>query len=297
MLAFITTLRHPHNSADYGRVEALLQDTLASIARQTCDDYVVIVVGNRAPSFPLPSRTHFVEVDFVRPSLQRTAQTGNAPLVWDKGTKVGVGLVAAGEFNPEYVMQVDADDFVHRDLAAFAHDNPGRPGWVLKRGVMYSRARNAYTVQRRLFRICGTSFIVPLEAYEVPAHLTVSATQQEIADAFGDGLEEVLGNHRYSLEWWERTRPGAGAVTVLRARSITWIPGRTTPAMSCSAPRGRTARTWRGISVSTPPRARRPRCWSSVGLPALKPDRSPRLPSFMSPRPRTAYLQGYSPPE
>jgi hypothetical protein len=28
MLAFIITLRHPQNSADYGRVEALLQDTL-----------------------------------------------------------------------------------------------------------------------------------------------------------------------------------------------------------------------------------------------------------------------------
>ncbi|GAA2534600.1 glycosyltransferase family A protein [Mycolicibacterium diernhoferi] len=296
MLAFITTLRHPHNSADYGRVEALLQDTLASIARQTCDDYVVIVVGNRAPSFPLPSRTHFVEVDFVRPSLQRTAQTGNAPLVWDKGTKVGVGLVAAGEFNPEYVMQVDADDFVHRDLAAFAHDNPGRPGWVLKRGVMYSRARNAYTVQRRLFRICGTSFIVPLEAYEVPAHLTVSATQQEIADAFGDGLEEVLGNHRYSLEWWERRGrvleplPFSGAVYHVDTgenHSGNELLGPARPY------RPHLARDF-GINASKGPAST---VWSSVGLPALKPDRSPRLPSFMSPRPRTAYLQGYSPPE
>ena len=33
MLAFITTLRHPQNAADYGRVEALLQDTLASLTQ------------------------------------------------------------------------------------------------------------------------------------------------------------------------------------------------------------------------------------------------------------------------
>ncbi|WP_395310252.1 glycosyltransferase family A protein [Mycobacterium sp. AMU20-3851] len=296
MLAFITTLRHPHNSADYGRVEALLQDTLASVTRQTCDDYVVIVVGNRAPSFRLPPRTHFVEVDFVRPSLQRAAQTGNAPLVWDKGTKVGVGLVAAGEFDPEYVMQVDADDFVHRDLAAFTRDNPGRPGWVLKRGVMYSRARNAYTLQRRLFRICGTSFIVPLQAYEVPAHLTASASQQEIADGFGDGLEQVLGNHRYSLEWWEQ-----------RGRVLEPLP------FSGAVYHVDTGENHSGNELLGPARPYRPHLardfgitaskgtastvWSSVGLPALKPDRSPRLPSFMSPRPRTPYLQGYSPPE
>lgn len=86
MPAFVTSLRHPNNSADYDRVEVLLQDTLASITRQTCDDYVIIIVGNRKPSFDLP------------------------------GTKVGVGLVAAREFDPEYVMQVYADDFVHRGL-------------------------------------------------------------------------------------------------------------------------------------------------------------------------------------
>ncbi|CAM3910713.1 hypothetical protein H7J08_02195 [Mycobacterium frederiksbergense] len=58
--------------------------------------------------------------------------------MWDKGTKVGIGLIAAREFGPEYVMQVDADDFVHRDLVSFVNSHHGHPGWVLKRGVMYS---------------------------------------------------------------------------------------------------------------------------------------------------------------
>ena len=71
MLAFITTLRHPHNSADYGHVEALLQDTLASLTQQTSDDYVVIIVGIRRPAFPLPERVVFVEVDFPPPSTHR----------------------------------------------------------------------------------------------------------------------------------------------------------------------------------------------------------------------------------
>ncbi|CAN7585885.1 glycosyltransferase family 2 protein [Mycolicibacterium frederiksbergense] len=295
MLAFVTTLRHPHNSADYDRVEALLRDTLASVTRQTCSDYVVIIVGNRKPSFALPARTHFVEVDFSPPSLDGAPQTGNAPGVWDKGTKVGIGLIAAREFGPEYVMQVDADDFVHRDLVSFVSGHPGHPGWVLKRGVMYSRSRNCYTLQRKLFRICGSSFIVPLDAYEVPEDLTVNATQQQIAAAYGDGLEQVLGNHRYSLEWWQD-----------RGRVLEPLP------FSGAAYQVDTGENHSGNELLGPALPYRPHLerdfginaskgavstvWSSVGPAALKPDLPPRLPSFMSPRPRTPYLHGYSPP-
>lgn len=295
MLAFVTTLRHPLNSADYNRVEALLRDTLASITRQTCDDYVVIIVGNRRPSFALPPRMHFVEVDFPPPSLDGAPQTGNAPAVWDKGTKIGIGLIAAREFGPEYVMQVDADDFVHRDLVAFVRDRPGHPGWVFKRGVMYSRSRNAYTRQRKLFRICGTSFVVPLDAYEVPAELTVTSNQQEVAAGFGDALEQVLGNHRYSLEWWQdRGRrleplPFSGAVYHVDTgenHSGNELLGPARPY------RPHLARDF-GINAS---KGAMSTVWSAVGPAALKPDLPPRLPSFISPRPRTPYLQGYSPP-
>jgi len=295
VLAFVTTLRHPHNSADYDRVEALLRDTLASVTRQTCSDYVVIIVGNRKPSFALPARTQFVEVDFSPPSLDGAPQTGKAPGVWDKGTKVGVGLIAAREFGPEYVMQVDADDFVHRDLVSFVSGHPGHPGWVLKRGVMYSRSRNCYTLQRKLFRICGSSFIVPLDAYEVPEDLTVNATQQQIAAAYGDGLEQVLGNHRYSLEWRQD-----------RGRVLEPLP------FSGAAYQVDTGENHSGNELLGPALPYRPHLerdfginaskgavstvWSSVGPAALKPDLPPRLPSFMSPRPRTPYLHGYSPP-
>ncbi|MGA7054554.1 MAG: glycosyltransferase family A protein, partial [Mycobacterium sp.] len=217
MLAFITTLRHPQNSADYGRVESLLQDTLASLTQQTCEDYIVIVVGNRRPTFPLPDSTVFVEVDFPPPSARTGPRTGAASVIWDKGTKNAVGLIAARDFEPEYVMFVDADDFVHRKLAEFVHARPGHAGWVVKRGLMYSRRRNAYRRLRNFYRFCGTSFIIPSGAYEVPTHLTVSATQQDIAEAFGERLEHVL-EHGWAFDWWRKhgrilePLPFAGAV-------------------------------------------------------------------------------------
>lgn len=201
MLAFITTLRHPRNSADYGRVEALLQDTLRSVSRQSCDDHLIIIVGNRLPAFELPPRAVFVEVDFPPPSTHNGPRTGPASVIWDKGTKNAIGLIAAREYAPDHVMFFDADDFVHRDIAAFVAAHPGAPGWVSTRGWIYSRRRNAYALRRNFYRYCGTSFIIPWSAYEVPPELTVTSGQRAIADAFGERLERSL-EHGFAYDWW-----------------------------------------------------------------------------------------------
>ncbi len=291
MLAFITTLRHPHNSADYGHVESLLQDTLASVTQQSSDDYISIIVGNQRPAFSLPKRAVFVEVDFPPPSHYKGPQTGRAPVIWDKGTKTAVGLVAAREFGPEYVMAVDADDFVHRELVAFVNARTGHAGWVIKRGWMYSRARNAYRLRRNFYRFCGTSFIVPLDAYDVPPHLTVSAKQQEIAEAFGERLENIL-EHGYAFDWWRRhgrdlePLPFPGAVYHVSTgenHSGNPLAG---PALPY---RPHLHRDF-AIRPSKSPAAT---LWASIGPAALKPDLRFQRPAFLQPK---SYLQNYSPP-
>jgi hypothetical protein len=202
MLAFITTLRHPQNSVSYGRVEELLKDTLVSVAQQSSEDYVIIVVGNKEPDFALPERTHFVHVDFPPPAPPTGAQTAREPFVWDKGTKLGIGLIAARQFSPTHVMSFDADDFVHRDLASTVHAHPHHDGWVVHEGWMYSRARNSYVRQGQFNRACGTSFIIPFEAYNVPDDLTVAATQKSVASAFGERLSAIMGAHRNAEAWY-----------------------------------------------------------------------------------------------
>ena len=201
MLAFVTSLRHPQNSADYDQVEALLSETLSSVTAQTDDDFVVVVVGNQRPRFDLGPKVEFVEVDFPPPAPPDGPRTAREPFVWDKGTKVGLGLVAAAKHRPDHVMIFDADDFVSRHIAAFARTNPGR-GWYVSEGWMYSRARGVYTVQRDFHRTCGTSLIVPYDAYAVPEHLPLLATQSEIAAAYGERLTNVLGAHRDAVHWF-----------------------------------------------------------------------------------------------
>jgi hypothetical protein len=291
MLTFITTLRNPLNSANYDRVESLLQDTLASLTQQTCDDYVVIIVGNRRPSFALPERVVFVEVDFPPPSGHKGPRTGPAAVIWDKGTKIAIGLIAARAFAPEYVMAVDADDFVHRELAAFVGARPGRPGWFVKRGWMYSSTRNAYRLHRRFYRACGTSFIIPFDAYEVPLDLTVAATQPEIAEAFGEKLEHVL-EHGWAFDWWRdhgrvlEPLPFPGAVYRLEN-------GENHSGYELLGPawpyRSHLRRDFAIRSSRTPAST----FWAALGPAALKPNLKLPRPAFMQPK---SYLKDFSPP-
>lgn len=201
MLAFVTSLRHPANSADYSRVESLLEQTLRSVCSQTDDDYVVIVVGNQRPSFALPPQVHFVAVDFPPPVTSGEIHAPRDAFVRDKGTKIAAGLIAARRFLPDQVMIFDADDFVSRRLAAHVKTHPSSPGWVISDGWMFSRARNVYRPVGHFNRTCGTSFVVPYEAYQVSGDIRVDASQDELIAAFGDVLTNIMGAHRGAVEW------------------------------------------------------------------------------------------------
>ncbi|TDT18496.1 hypothetical protein BDK89_4117 [Ilumatobacter fluminis] len=202
MIAFITSIRHPANSGDYGRVELLLQRTLASICQQTSNDFVVFVVGNDTPGFPLPPSVTFLKVDFPPPASADGFHARRDDFVWDKGTKIGAGIVAAREVDPEYVMIFDADDFVDRRLAEYANSRPGRSGWVIDRGYMYSMSRNALRKQDAFNRTCGTCHIISAAAYP-RTKLTTGASQSDIANSFGPFLDNALGAHRDTAAWFE----------------------------------------------------------------------------------------------
>jgi hypothetical protein len=205
LLAFITSLRHPNNSADYGRVEALLQESLRSVCRQTSDDYAVFVVGNRRPRFTLPPQVEFIEVDFPPPVSTPGPRFGREPFVWDKGTKIGVGLIAARTLAPAHVMIFDADDYVHQDLAAYVAARGGASGWYVEEGYIYSRMRQCYRVQAEFAFKCGTCHVLSWPIYEVPTELHVGVSQVEVGEAFGERLPALLGAH-YGTRSWLRDR-------------------------------------------------------------------------------------------
>lgn len=218
MLVFVTSMRHPRNATDYAYNEFLLRQTLESIQAQTSDDYHVYVVGNQEPSFPLGPKVTYVGVDFEPPAPVHGPHADRTGFVRDKGSKIGIGLVAAREKKPDWVMIFDADDFVHESIVDFVHQNLASSGWVIREGWVYSRARNGYRKQNAFNGTCGTSYILPYEAYSVPENLSLDASQDEVIRAYGETLPSVIGAHRNAASWFaERGRhlddlPFRGAV-------------------------------------------------------------------------------------
>lgn len=218
MLAFVTSMRHPVNADDYSHNEELLNETLNSISQQSSEDYVVIIVGNERPSFELPARTRFVEVDFPPPERAIGPHADRSGFVRDKGSKIGIGLIAAQAYSPDWVMIFDADDFIHRDLTRFVERHPDSAGWIIDEGWIYSHSRNGYRKQSEFNRTCGTSYIIPFSAYDVPDNLTVEASQDEVVEAYGEVLPNILGAHRNARAWHSarglqlRNLPFRGAV-------------------------------------------------------------------------------------
>lgn len=193
MIVFLTSLTHPDNSPDLQRSDELIAASLASITRQTDSDYCVIVVGERPPAIELPPSVEFITVDFPA-----TDHSGTFHL--NKGAKLGVGLLRARELGADFIMVFDYDDYVHRDIAAFVNAHPAAQGWYLPDGLLYSKQRNSYRRRSGFNRRCGTSHIVPLNAYRIPEELTLDAPFDEVCEAFGDEAVDALGKHRMLRE-------------------------------------------------------------------------------------------------
>jgi hypothetical protein len=196
MLTFVTSLRHPHNSNDYGRVESLLAETLRSVTQQDSDAYRVVVVGNQAPSIPLPPKVRFVEVDFEPPSRTSGPQTGHEAVLLDKGTKLAVGVLAARDDDPSHIMVFDADDYLSRRIAGTVEGaDPRADGWYIDQGYIYSPTRHAVRPHNNFNYRCGTSHIVRTDLYRLPADLSERSTQTELLERAQDSVSNLLGSH------------------------------------------------------------------------------------------------------
>lgn len=203
VLTFLTSIRNPRNSNDYARVWRLFDDTCRSVLGQTSADIDVLVVANEVPEVHrrrwAGAPVRFLDVDFDPPSPIRAAATPLEAARIDKGSKYAAGLVSLRAAPPDHVMLFDADDFVHRDLAAFVQAGPADRAWIVTHGWWLKGGRVAPldTFDRR----CGTSAVVPFAAYDgqLPSHLRDGCSQDDLfATVDHEVLRLLLGSHAYT---------------------------------------------------------------------------------------------------
>jgi len=168
-----------------------LSQTIASIAAQEGDAWIAVIVANHGADLPpFPSRFSVKWVDFPpNPQFKSGAVQDEAwwdALRLDKGRRILAGMIHARAMN--YIMTVDEDDLVHRNLATFVQKNLGKNGWRFSKGYLWEEGRRLLYLSSNFSGICGSSHIVRSDLYKFPAVLE---------DASKDYLQKMLGAHRF----------------------------------------------------------------------------------------------------
>jgi hypothetical protein len=182
-----------------------LRQTLKSIQNSTSGNYRVVVAGHEAPDFDVgfDSRFYFL-------ALNHSIPRHDIPVVavrLDKLTKIAAAWnYAKLTWNPNYVMKLDADDFISSRLVAWLDNANGEAGYLIKYGWLW-RSESRYLIQRTEYfdRVCGSCLIV----------------RSDLADKNGPFLTAVEGvplddaSSRFAASDHYSLVPGSGISTLL----------------------------------------------------------------------------------
>jgi hypothetical protein len=195
MLNFVLALQSPAVSKDWDYVSRICERTLRSICQQTSDRFRVFLSCNERPrmNFDHPA-IRIIEEAFPLPEPTFEGR------MTDKWIKLRRSLMAAGEHGDGYVMFADADDCVHRDLAAFVAAHPGVPGWRFTRGYMHDIGSRWFVPVNQFDMLCGTSAIVWLKANEFPPDMTSPRENYFILCQGHAGIAEYMAKRGTSLQ-------------------------------------------------------------------------------------------------
>ncbi|WP_411894445.1 glycosyltransferase family A protein [Winogradskyella sp. A2] len=165
MLSFIVPVKSKRVSRDWPSFCKLFEGTLKSICKQTDEDFKVIVVCHEMPEINFTHKNiHFVQVEFEPPIREENESNNsiNKRREIDKGKKLKIGTAYALEnFNTDYVMTVDSDDFISNRIAAHVNQSAGDvPGWYVKHGYIHMDGKKFLISTRKFSYLCGSSVIV-----------------------------------------------------------------------------------------------------------------------------------------
>jgi hypothetical protein len=184
---------------------AHLRRTLKSIHNSTNGNYRVVVAGHEAPDFDaeFDSRFYFLSLNHPFPSHDNYG----VAVKLDKLTKIAAAWnYAKLTWNPNYVMKLDADDFISSRLVDWLGNANGEAGYLIKHGWLW-RSESRYLIQRTEYfdRVCGSCLIV----------------RSDLADKNGPFLTEVEGvrfdetSSRFAARDHYSLVPGSGISTLL----------------------------------------------------------------------------------
>lgn len=228
MIVFITSIRHPKNSNNFGRVLELLSTTLRSVCSQTDPDFKVIVVCNDIPTIGFTDpRIIYHKVDFPPPSEVAASSIPFAAFMRDKGSKILAGFLLALKYEPKYVFSIDADDWISRRIVEYLHAQPSHPVWYVDGGFFADRQSLRVRRKHGMNRYCGSTFIYEpaflLKTGQIKPAVDENSSQEELVESVSEYFfQSILANHahshKFALEHGINPKP-------IALRAVCWVVG------------------------------------------------------------------------
>lgn len=192
-VVFISAIRHPETTRQMARVYELLALTGRTLLAQSDSNWRWVIASNEAPRHGIIDRRIFtVPVDFP-PVFSRTNSDKSSPDTFkaDKGTKLMAAWVYAKTFHPRYLVVLDGDDWIHRDVVAFLRSSGDVPVWSVGDGYVVDLHARRWKRRAGMVRYCGSGF---------------AFTDEYLSDTSGVRLE---GGERLTREeMFALTKPG-----------------------------------------------------------------------------------------
>lgn len=152
---FIIPLKSSKNDQNWGLTCKLLNQTLSSIEGQTTTDHYTFIVCNEKPTITAnTNKTSILSTDILIEG-EYTHMKG----CLDKQQKVYFGLSSAQNLNPGYVMIIDADDLIHRDLLSYCHNQSRYDGFILNKGYVLHFGQK-HMIKRNDFHLLTASSVI-----------------------------------------------------------------------------------------------------------------------------------------
>ncbi|NJR49052.1 MAG: glycosyltransferase family 2 protein [Leptolyngbyaceae cyanobacterium CSU_1_3] len=134
ILVFLVPLRSAWSAKSWVTVCNLLERTLRSICNQTLPSFHVLIVCHDRPILSDQyNNTEYVEVDYPAPKQPISVSDGDL----DKARKLWTGIQYAQKFANPYLMFMDADDCVSKNIVEFIAQQPQSNGWYISKGYQY----------------------------------------------------------------------------------------------------------------------------------------------------------------
>ncbi len=163
-----------------------LKQTIGSLLNSVDPRLAIVIVGHESPEecLPIDERIHFLSIPHPAP---RSENKTTATVARDWISKLELGFSFVKKHLPsDYVMRMDADDFLSNKMVGFLAQNTGVPGFRIANGWVWNSKDRIWIQKTEKFDLlCGSSIVLRTDIAE--KHFSIDQVCNPIPDIIANG--------------------------------------------------------------------------------------------------------------